>query len=67
MKEIRLGARLSAYSRVEALITSDDLEKMNKCDVDKIFGQDCNECDTCDNTPLKEGEVTRADIDALFR
>lgn len=67
MKEIRLGARLSAYSRVEALISSDDLEKMNKCDVNKLFGEDCEECNIDNEISSKKGEVTRADIDALFR
>lgn len=65
MKEIRLGARLSAYSKVEAVTcNSTALEEMTTCDVDKLFGESC---ELCDNIVSKPNEVTCADIDALFK
>lgn len=65
MKEIKLGARLSAYSKVEAVTHgSSDHEEMTTCDVDKLFGDSCEECHTIVSGP---NEVTTEDIDALFR
>lgn len=67
MKEIRLGARLSAYSKVDAL--QFDVKEMTKCDVDRLFGEECNNtpCPDCSESPKNPNLVTRADIDALFR
>lgn len=63
MKEIKLGARLSAYSKVDATTTK--LEEVTKCDVDKMFGDKCDE--NCPTTkPTNPNEVSYADIDALF-
>ena len=65
MKEIKLGARLSAYSKIEAVThSSSDHEEMTTCDVDKLFGESCEKCQTIVSRP---NEVTTADIDALFR
>lgn len=67
MKEIRLGARLSAYSKVDAL--QFDVKEMTKCDVDRLFGEECNNtiCPDCSESSKNSNLVTRADIDALFR
>lgn len=64
MKEIKLRARLSAYSKVDAIKCSPlDIESMTPCDVDKLFGKSCNTC--CDVVSNKN-EVSCADIDKLF-
>ena len=63
MKEIKLGARLSAYSKVDAVDCTSELEQMTKCDVDRLFGESCEKCE---NIVSRPNEVTCADIDALF-
>ena len=64
MKEIRLNARLSAYSKVEGVNgTSTNIEEMTPCDVDKLFSESCEECESIVSKP---NEVSCSDIDALF-
>ena len=65
MREIKLGARLSAYSKVDAVsCTGANIEEMTSCDVDKLFGDICEECTEIVSKP---NEVTCSDIDALFK
>lgn len=65
MKEIKLGARLSAYSKVEGIThSSSDHKVMTTCDVDNLFGESCEKCNTIVS---RLNEVTTSDIDALFR
>lgn len=64
MREIKLNARLSAYSKVEAISCTDTIENMTPCEVDLLFGETC---EMCANIVTKPNEVSCADIDALFR
>lgn len=64
MKEIKLRARLSAYSKVDSITTNVNIQDATKCDVDELFGEGCT-----DIPPIitSENEVSCADIDALFK
>ena len=65
--DIKLNARLSAYSRVEGVITPEiDFDRVTHAEIDTLF-QDSN---TTENIPeetlVNSNRVSRAAIDSLF-
>ena len=65
MKEIKLNARLSAYSKVDAISChSCDIEDATTSDIDNMF-EDDNKF-TVLNIPVDKNAVTPSDIDAMF-
>ena len=65
MKTIKLSARLSAYSKVEAVDCTAELKEMTTCAVDELFGEECN--DLCTTVTTAANEMSCSDIDALFK
>ena len=66
MKQLKLRARLSAYTKVNAVKCEGcDIPQSTICDINKLFDKPCPDCETSNTS--NSNASTYADIDALFK